>query len=120
MSVPATVQIPTRECTVLRILDFEEGGGHTNHHVRLSRTRTENDTKPVLVIARRGHVHHLHCTTGESERHWPGVAKFSFIQPSSLGRCEEKLARGSPEKREVSSTGYIGPAESTGIPDEPS
>lgn len=42
-----------------------------DHHVRLSGRSAEDDSEPVLVVSRRGQVHHLDGAAGQPEGHGP-------------------------------------------------
>lgn len=42
-----------------------------DHNIRLSRAGTEHDSEPILIIPGSGHMHHLHSTTRQTERHGP-------------------------------------------------
>lgn len=54
-----------------------EGSGY-NHDVGLTRRRSENYTKSILIVAGGGEVHHFDGTAGESEGHGP---KGSLTRP---------------------------------------
>jgi hypothetical protein len=47
-----------------------ERPGH-NHTIRLPRTGTEDDPKPVQIVARSAGMHHLHRAARQPERHGP-------------------------------------------------
>ena len=42
-----------------------------DHDITLPRRSPKNNPKPVLIVPRRGHVHHFDGTTGETESHGP-------------------------------------------------
>lgn len=47
-----------------------QSSGH-NHAIRLPGTGTENDPKPIQVVARSTRVHHLYSTARQTECHRP-------------------------------------------------
>ena len=60
------------------VVDLAQGGRHLvgqragdDHHVRLARRRAEDDAQAVLVVARRGQVHHLDGAARQPEGHGP-------------------------------------------------
>ena len=60
------------------VVDLAQGGRHLvregagdDHDVRLARRRAEDYPEPVLVVARRGQVHHLDGAAREAEGHRP-------------------------------------------------
>lgn len=60
------------------IVDLAQGGRHLvreragdDHDVGLARRSSENDTQSILIVSRRGQVHHFDGTAGETEGHWP-------------------------------------------------
>ena len=60
------------------VVDLAQGGRHLvgegagdDHDVRLARRGAEDDAQPVLVVARRGQVHHLDGAAGQAEGHGP-------------------------------------------------
>merc|ERR1711967_25832 len=66
-----------------------ECAGH-NHHVGLTWRRTENDAHAVLVVARRGQMHHLESAARETESHGPERALAGPVGDGVQG-CERVL-----------------------------
>ena len=60
------------------VVDLAEGGGHLvgegagdDHDIGLAGARAEDYAHAVLIVARRGEVHHLDGAAGEAESHGP-------------------------------------------------
>lgn len=60
------------------VVDLAQGGGHLvgegagdNHDVGLAGGRAEDDAQAVLVVSRRGEVHHFDGAAGQAEGHGP-------------------------------------------------
>ena len=60
------------------VVHFSQGRRHFicqcacyNHNVWLPWTCSKYNAKTIHVVPGRCCVHHLHCTTGQSKRHWP-------------------------------------------------
>lgn len=62
------VHLPQRGCHLVR------ERARDDHDVALPRARAEDDTEPVLVVPRRGHVHHLYGAACETcKRGWGSI-----------------------------------------------
>jgi len=97
------IQIPPRTWFRHLIVHFSQCWGHLicegsshNHDITLTGASTEDNTKSVLVVSRRGHMHHLHRTARQSCAH---KSQFTILcwtylhSPNVIGHIEPCLAQ---------------------------